>query len=44
MIATLADMFRYQLQTSQSELVTVRDEINFVKQYLELEKLGLKTD
>ena len=38
MIATLADMFRYQLQASQSELVTVREEINFVKQYLELEK------
>lgn len=38
MIATLADMFRYQLQASQSELVTIRDEINFVNQYLELEK------
>lgn len=38
MIATLADMFRYQLQASQTDFVTVRDEINFVKQYLELEK------
>lgn len=38
MIATLADMFRYQLQASQSDLVPLRDEINFVKQYLELEK------
>jgi two-component system, LytTR family, sensor kinase len=38
MIATLADMFRYQLQASQSDLVAIRDEINFVKQYLELEK------
>ncbi len=38
MIATLADMFRYQLQASQTDLVTIRDEINFVKQYLELEK------
>lgn len=38
MIATLADMFRYQLQASQIDFVTIRDEINFVKQYLELEK------
>jgi two-component system, LytTR family, sensor kinase len=38
MIATLADMFRYQLQASQTDLVSIRDEINFVKQYLELEK------
>ena len=38
MIATLADMFRYQLQASQSDFVTIREEINFVKQYLELEK------
>ena len=38
MIATLADMFRYQLQASQTDYVTIRDEINFVKQYLELEK------
>ena len=38
MIATLADMFRYQLQASQSDFVTIRDEINFVNQYLELEK------
>lgn len=38
MIATLADMFRYQLQASQSDFVSIRDEINFVNQYLELEK------
>lgn len=38
MIATLADMFRYQLQASQTDLVTISDEINFAKQYLELEK------
>lgn len=38
MIATLADMFRYQLQASQSDFVTIRDEVNFVNQYLELEK------
>jgi two-component system, LytTR family, sensor kinase len=38
MIATLADMFRYQLQASQSEFVMISEEINFVKQYLDLEK------
>jgi sensor histidine kinase YesM len=43
MIATLADMFRYQLQ-HHIRISDCRDEINFVKQYLELEKLGLKTD
>jgi sensor histidine kinase YesM len=42
MIATL--LICFGTSSSQSELVTVRDEINFVKQYLELEKLGLKTD
>lgn len=38
MIATLADMFRYQLQASQTDLVSIHNELNFVKQYLELEK------
>jgi two-component system, LytTR family, sensor kinase len=38
MIATLSDMFRYQLQASQSDFVTISEEINFVKQYLDLEK------
>lgn len=38
MIATLADMFRYQLKASQSDYVFLKHEINFVKQYLQLEK------
>lgn len=38
MIAQLSDLFRYQLQASQSELVTLREELNFVKKYLDLEK------
>ncbi len=38
MLAQLSDMFRYQLQASKSETVTVRDEISFVVKYLELEK------
>ncbi|MBC8155962.1 MAG: histidine kinase [Bacteroidetes bacterium] len=38
MLAQLSDMFRYQLQASKSETVTVRDEISFVMKYLELEK------
>lgn len=38
MIAGLSDLFRYQLQASRSELVPLRDELNFVRGYLELEK------
>lgn len=38
MLAQLSDMFRYQLQASKRETVTVRDEINFVMKYLDLEK------
>jgi signal transduction histidine kinase len=38
MIAQLSDLFRYQLQASQSELVPLRDELEFVKKYLDLEK------
>ncbi|RIV21195.1 sensor histidine kinase [Fibrisoma montanum] len=38
MLAQLSDMFRYQLQASKSETVTVRDELNFVMKYLDLEK------
>ena len=39
MIASLADMFRYQLRASQADFVPLKDEINFVKEYLNLEKL-----
>ncbi|CCH54078.1 Inner membrane protein ypdA [Fibrisoma limi BUZ 3] len=38
MLAQLSDMFRYQLQASKSETVTVRDELTFVMKYLDLEK------
>lgn len=38
MIASLADLFRYQLRATQEDLVLVVDEIAFVKKYLELEK------
>jgi signal transduction histidine kinase len=38
MIAQLSDLFRYQLQASQSELVPLREELEFVKKYLDLEK------
>ncbi|WP_373552775.1 sensor histidine kinase [Haliscomenobacter sp.] len=38
MIASLADLFRYQLRATQEDLVPVEDEIAFVKKYLELEK------
>ena len=38
LLAELSDLFRYQLQASRSETVTVRDEIAFVRKYLDLEK------
>ncbi len=38
LLADLADLFRYQLQASRTDTVTVRDEIAFVKKYLDLEK------
>ncbi|MEZ4903001.1 MAG: histidine kinase [Spirosomataceae bacterium] len=38
LLAELADMFRYQLQASKVELVTVAEEIAFVQKYLDLEK------
>lgn len=38
MIAQLADLFRYQLQATRHDLVTLREELDFVKKYLELEK------
>ncbi|AWX43589.1 Histidine kinase [Flagellimonas maritima] len=42
MIAQLSDLFRYQLQASKSDLVTLREELDFVKKYLELEKERFK--
>ncbi|WP_445381518.1 sensor histidine kinase [Robiginitalea sp. IMCC43444] len=38
MIAQLSDLFRYQLQASQTDLVPLRDELEFVRKYLDLEK------
>jgi two-component system LytT family sensor kinase len=39
MIAELSDMFRYQLQASKSEFVTLREELDFTRKYLDLEKI-----
>lgn len=38
LLAELADLFRYQLQASRSDEATVRDEVNFIRKYLDLEK------
>ena len=38
MVAKLSDMFRYQLQSSKSDLVPLSDEVEFTRNYLELEK------
>src|SRR5690554_5682972 len=38
MIAELSDLFRYQLKAAQTELVHLKDELDFVKKYLDLEK------
>lgn len=38
LIAELSDLFRYQLQATKEDLVPLRDEISFVKKYLDLEK------
>ncbi|PHN08301.1 sensor histidine kinase [Flavilitoribacter nigricans] len=38
MIAQLSDLFRYQLKASRSDLVPLREELEFVQSYLELEK------
>ena len=39
MIAGLSDLFRYQLKASKEDEVTLGEELDFVKQYLDLEKL-----
>ena len=38
LIAELSDLFRYQLKASQEELVPLKEEIEFVSKYLNLEK------
>ena len=42
LIASLSDLFRYQLKASKKELVTLEEELEFVKKYLELEKERFK--
>lgn len=38
MVNELSDLFRYQLRTSREELVPLKEEIEFVRKYLDLEK------
>ena len=38
LIAELSDLFRYQLKASQVDKVTLREELEFVSKYLDLEK------
>ena len=38
MIAKLSDLFRYQLKASQVDKIELREELDFVNKYLELEK------
>ncbi|WP_075341048.1 sensor histidine kinase [Tenacibaculum agarivorans] len=38
MIAELADLFRYQLKASREDLVTLKEELEFVTTYLKLEQ------
>jgi two-component system, LytTR family, sensor kinase len=38
MLAQLADLFRYQLRASRTDRVTVADELDFIRKYLDLEK------
>ncbi|MDJ0645275.1 MAG: histidine kinase [Flavobacteriaceae bacterium] len=42
LIAELSDLFRYQLKASQVDKVTLREELEFVKKYLDLEKERFK--
>ena len=38
LVATLSDLFRYQLRATRSETVPLQQELDFVKDYLSLEK------
>ncbi|WGK63717.1 sensor histidine kinase [Croceiramulus getboli] len=42
MIIALSDLFRYQNKASQQDLVSLGDEIEFIKNYLDLIKVRLK--
>ncbi|MCK8520891.1 histidine kinase [Aquimarina sp. D1M17] len=38
MIADLSDLFRYQLRASREDMVPLKDELDFVRKYLDLEQ------
>ena len=38
MVNELSDLFRYQLKASREELVSLKEELDFVRKYLDLEK------
>ncbi|MBL0681994.1 sensor histidine kinase [Aquimarina mytili] len=38
MVADLSDLFRYQLRASREDLVPLKDELDFVRKYLDLEQ------
>lgn len=42
LIVQLSDLFRYQNYASQNEYVTIREELNFIENYLQLMKVRLK--
>lgn len=42
LIVQLSDLFRYQNYASQKELVTLKEELDFIESYLQLMKLRLK--
>ena len=42
LVIALSDLFRYQNTASQKDLVPLRDEIGFIKNYLDLMKVRLK--
>ena len=46
LIAKLSDLFRYHLKASQKDLVSIREELDFIQKYLDLEKerLGERLD
>lgn len=41
MILKLSELMRYQLQSSKKEMVPLEDELNFIRNYIELEKIRL---
>ena len=41
MILKLSELMRYQLQSSKKEMVLLEDEVNFIRNYIDLEKIRL---